>query len=154
MIYEDLERAELERKDQFDCVLLLNVLHLVPEPQKLLSLSREFMHSRSTFIVQSPNMMSLRALRQHLKGTPRLMPFGDYGSTRAHFSSARTVRNWLINSGLGVEEVIGVRTDPGDGMLGRISATGDYLPRTISLPLATSIVVTGTKAEVNARQIA
>ena len=83
-----------------------------------------------------------------------MMPSSDYTSAGAHFSSTRTVRSWFINSGLRVEKVIGIRADPGDGMFGKISSAGDYLPRTISFPLATSIIVTGTKTDLNAHRIA
>jgi 2-polyprenyl-3-methyl-5-hydroxy-6-metoxy-1,4-benzoquinol methylase len=149
---EDIQRAELNRGATFDCILCLNVLHLAPKPQELLSLAHAFMHPRSTLIVQTPNMMSLRAIRRQLRGGPRLMVFTDHAATGTHFSSARTVRAWCINSGFRIEKTLGVLAS--NGTLAKASAIGNYLPGTLSFPFATSIIVTANKLPGDARQIA
>jgi 2-polyprenyl-3-methyl-5-hydroxy-6-metoxy-1,4-benzoquinol methylase len=147
------ERAELPGEERFDCVLCLNILHLAPNPQELLSLSYGFMHQRSTLVVQTPNMMSLRALRHSLKIGTHLNGFVDYESNGMHFSSKRTVRKWCINAGFKIERTLGILAHRGDGKLGSASAFGKHLPRTLSLPLATSIIMSATKAKMDARQI-
>ncbi|MCA6119991.1 class I SAM-dependent methyltransferase [Bradyrhizobium sp. WSM 1738] len=144
-----VSQIESKYKEHFDCVLCLNVLHLAPAPQKLLSQSRAFMHPKSTLIVQSPNMMSLRALRPLFTTTPRLTSFSDYESTGAHFSSARTVRRWCTDSGFSVERTLGVVAVRGNGMVGKTSAIGDYLPGLLSHLLAPSIIVTATKVQMD-----
>jgi 2-polyprenyl-3-methyl-5-hydroxy-6-metoxy-1,4-benzoquinol methylase len=75
------DRAELSGEEHFDCILCLNILHLAPKPQELLSLSHGLMHQRSTLVVQTPNMMSLRALRHGLKIGTHLNGFSDFEST-------------------------------------------------------------------------
>jgi 2-polyprenyl-3-methyl-5-hydroxy-6-metoxy-1,4-benzoquinol methylase len=153
MICEEGEQAELSQGEPFDCVLCLNVLHLAREPQKLLSLSYAVMHQRSILVIQTPNMMSLRGVRRQLRGA-RSTLFSDYESAGTHFSSARTVRNWCINSGFKIERMLRILAPRGDGMLGMTSAVGDYLPGALSSPLATSIIVTATKVQMEERQIA
>jgi 2-polyprenyl-3-methyl-5-hydroxy-6-metoxy-1,4-benzoquinol methylase len=147
------DRAELSGEERFDCILCLNILHLAPKPQELLSLSHGLMHQRSTLVVQTPNMMSLRALRHGLKIGTHLNGFSDFESTGMHFSSERTVRKWCVNAGFKIEGTLRILARRGDGKLGAASAFGNYLPRTLSLPLATSIVMTATKARMDARQI-
>ncbi|MCK1619079.1 methyltransferase domain-containing protein [Bradyrhizobium sp. 159] len=154
MIYDDVAKGEFKRRDLFDCILCLNLLHLAREPQELLSSLRGFMHRGSTLVIQAPNMMSLRELRRHLKQGARSMLFSDYETAGAHFSSVRSLRNWCANSGFKVERMFGVLAPAGEGMLGAVASVGAYLPQPISYPLATSIVARATKMQKDERELA
>jgi 2-polyprenyl-3-methyl-5-hydroxy-6-metoxy-1,4-benzoquinol methylase len=148
MIYDDADRAGLTERAPFDCVLYLNVLHLTACPQALLSWSRAFMHSNSTLIVQSPNMMSLRRLRRLFSDSPSVTPVNGYESTGAHFSSSRAIRSWCAGSGFRIEQVLGVFPSSEDGLFGMASAISSHLPGVLSFPFTTSIVVTATKVQL------
>jgi hypothetical protein len=144
---EEAERAALGQRERFDSVLCLNVLHLAREPRKFLSLSHAFMHQRSTLVVQAPNMMFLRGVRYHLATL-----FGGYDSAGAHFSSARTVRNWCVSSGFRIEKTRRIYPSRGDGMLGRTAAVSDHLSGALSPVLATSIIFSATKSPATSHQ--
>jgi 2-polyprenyl-3-methyl-5-hydroxy-6-metoxy-1,4-benzoquinol methylase len=150
---EAAKRAALDEGECFDCVLCLNVLHLAREPRRLLSLSHALMHERSILVVQTPNMMSLREIRYHLSGGRSALLSG-YDSVGTHFSSARSVQNWCINSGFRIEKTRRVSRLRGDGMLGMTAAVSDLLPSFLSSALATSIIITATKMRADAFQIA
>lgn len=144
---EEAERVALGQRERFDCVLCLNVLHLAREPRKFLSLSHAFMHQRSILVVQAPNMMFLRGVRYHLATL-----FGGYDSAGAHFSSARTVRNWCASSGFRIEKTRRIYPSRGDGMLGRTAVVSDYLSGVLSPVLATSIIFSATKSPATSHQ--
>lgn len=146
MICDDIEAADPTRSERFDCVLCLNVLHLASKPTKLLALASAFMHQGATLVIQSPNMMSLRGLRCLLRGAHSTF-FANYESVGTHFSSARTIRNWCISSGLTVDKISQILPDRGDGKLGIASSFGSYLPGPLSSAVATSIVATASKIQ-------
>lgn len=142
MFYEDLE--DLKNKKHFDCVLCSNILHLAPTPEKWLSLMHTFMHGNSTLIIQTPNMMSLKAIRSRLKDG-QLIPFVDYTTMGTHFSSARSIRKWCSKAGFRIEKISKILPHPGDGRAGLASAIAGHLPRLFLSPFASSIVVTATR---------
>ncbi|RFB81081.1 class I SAM-dependent methyltransferase [Methylovirgula sp. 4M-Z18] len=150
MIYDEIACVVSRCNERFDCVLCLNVLHLAPRPQQLLSLSHALMDPNATLIVQTPNMMSLRALWRRFRNGSRLPLLNDYKSTGMHFSSARTIRNWCAEVGFRVDKAFGIATDPKEGRDLMTSGIGGYLPASLSLPLAASIIVEATRVEQGA----
>jgi 2-polyprenyl-3-methyl-5-hydroxy-6-metoxy-1,4-benzoquinol methylase len=88
MIHGDFRsaRACLEGR-QFDCVLYLNVLHLVPDPVGVLSLFGDVLSAGAPVIIQSPNMRSIPEIWHCLRGG-RLGRQGGHERTGALFVSA------------------------------------------------------------------
>jgi 2-polyprenyl-3-methyl-5-hydroxy-6-metoxy-1,4-benzoquinol methylase len=146
VLCEDLEQAGSTDERRFDCVLCLNILHLAPKPQKLLSLLHRYMRKDSILILQAPNMSSLRALRSHPREITRLARLNKYESTGVHFSSVRTIRNWCTRSGFQIQTQRRILASRDDGLLGFSSTVGQLLPKMLMSPLAVSIAVTATSA--------
>jgi 2-polyprenyl-3-methyl-5-hydroxy-6-metoxy-1,4-benzoquinol methylase len=154
VFYEDLDEVELNDKEPFDCILCSNILHLAPKPEKLLSVFHKFMHRNSTLIIQSPNMMSLRALRRHAREVARLAKGRGFQSVGAHFSSLQTVRNWCTSAGFQTEQEVSILAADGRGSLGITPAVSEYLPEVLLFPLGVSVVVTAVKRQINRRAVA
>ena len=109
MIYGDInEVATLLHGEKFDCILCLNVLHLAHDPVAVLSRLKDCSCDNSTVIIQTPNMFSLRTVRQTVRDMPILHRGKDYSSTGVHLSTVRRAKNWCARSGMKVGRTIGV----------------------------------------------
>ena len=108
MIHGDFRsaRARLEGR-QFDCVLYLNVLHLVPDPVWVLSLFGDVLSAGAPLIIQSPNMRSIPEIWHCLRGG-RLGRQGGYERMGAHPMSAGKVRGWCEGAGFVTAHTVGI----------------------------------------------
>jgi 2-polyprenyl-3-methyl-5-hydroxy-6-metoxy-1,4-benzoquinol methylase len=140
------EIATLTRGEKFDCVLCLNVLHLAHDPERVLSKLMDCLCDNSTLIVQSPNMLSLRTIRQILQDMSVLQLRKGYSATGVHLSTARRVRRWCTKSGMKIDQTIGVRNRQETSTFGKITAlVGDFLPTSLAISFATSVVVSAKR---------
>lgn len=89
---------------QFDCLLLSNVLHLVPEPAAVLSTFGALLSPDGVIVAVVPNTVQLGATWKSMRGEGRIEPVGRYEKTGVQSSSRRTVRNWFREAGMRVEE--------------------------------------------------
>ncbi len=156
MIHGDVDEiARITRREKFDCVLCLNVLHLAHDPETILSRLKDCLSENSTLIIQSPSMLSLRTLHQTLREMSVLQFGRGYSSTGMHFSTARRVKSWCARSGMKVDRMVGIWAREETSALGRIaSAVGDLLPASCSTSVATSIVVSARPLPDEERHLA
>lgn len=109
MVPGDFRTAKTKLEaEKFDCILYLNVLHLVRNPIEVLSLFRDNLSPKSEVIIQTPNMLSVPAIRSSIRLLSRLQNLPDYDVAGVHFSFIRKVRNWCHRSGLRVDTTLGV----------------------------------------------
>lgn len=128
--------------ERFDCVLCLNVLHLVREPALVLWWLRGLLSPQSTLIIQAPNMMSVPAIRQRLRGAWGARFKLDYESTGVHFSSVGQMRRWCNASGLRIERTTGILYRQAEMARGRCpSFMRALVPKSLSLSMASSVVM-------------
>jgi 2-polyprenyl-3-methyl-5-hydroxy-6-metoxy-1,4-benzoquinol methylase len=108
IIEGDFQSAgSLLRGRRFDCLLLLNLLHLAPDPGGLLSLYSELLSPAAPIIIQSPNMSNLPAIWRQIRDRRMAIPLG-YERSGAHFSSWGRVQNWCRRAGLNIERAVEV----------------------------------------------
>lgn len=88
---------------RFDCLLLLNVLHLVPEPVSLLRDFVPFLSKNGVIVSLFPNMTRVPNLRR--KRTGKL---GDYAQSGVHLSSHKSVQRWFREAGICLHKTIHV----------------------------------------------
>ncbi|MGX5734879.1 class I SAM-dependent methyltransferase [Bosea thiooxidans] len=109
MVHGDFRTAGEKLRDQtFDCVLLLNMLHLVPKPVEILSLFRGTMHDNSVMIIQSPNMRSVPEIWRRVRYSYRYRGVGRFDQSGVHITSVGKVGDWCRQSGLAVDRNIGL----------------------------------------------
>jgi 2-polyprenyl-3-methyl-5-hydroxy-6-metoxy-1,4-benzoquinol methylase len=149
MVYGDLRAAKAQLEtEKFDCVLCLNVLHLVREPAELLSWLRSLLSSDSVLIIQTPNMMSVPAIRERLRGPQDARFAMDYDLTGVHFSSVGKMRNWCKTSGLRIERTTGILHRQAEMVRGFLPGFVRALaPESLIYSMATSIVMSAKKQE-------
>jgi 2-polyprenyl-3-methyl-5-hydroxy-6-metoxy-1,4-benzoquinol methylase len=124
--------------EKFDCILFLNVLHLVQNPIEILSLFGQCLSPGATVIIQSPNMLSLPVVWKSIRLSPRLPLFGSFDVTCVHFSSFRNIRDWCRKSGLRVEKTVGT-------IRSRTDAVRSLMPDFVARWLAPALIAVAQK---------
>jgi len=86
--------------DRFDCLLVPNVLHLVPDPIDVLASFRSLLSDGGVAILVVPNVSRLVTYWRTISRNGSLKLFGGYGRTGVQLTSHRTVRHWLRSAGM------------------------------------------------------
>jgi len=108
----DLPTVLEQLKDRrFDCLLLLNILHLAPDPIALLSSLRGLLTPGASTIIVAPNFFQLSVLWRRTLKEDCFKDAGSYSKTGVHFTSPKTVRAWLQSAGMKLESVVNVLPD-------------------------------------------
>lgn len=92
----------------FDCILLCNVLHLIPDPVRLLHLLRDLLSPGAVLIVRVPNLLGLPVIMRRTLRDQRFRGIGNYLESGVHVTSSMGMRNWMTSSGMKVEQTIHV----------------------------------------------
>ncbi|HVN94213.1 MAG TPA: methyltransferase domain-containing protein [Terracidiphilus sp.] len=109
LVRGDLESARIELAGRtFDCLLLINVLHLLENPPAMLSSFKNLLSGPSVVITLVPNMARpYRPWRREKGDVVKVVNFQESG---AHFVSHRVVRKWFRQSGMRVKKTVDVLT--------------------------------------------
>lgn len=102
--------AALKRLDgrKFDCLLLLNVLHLVPDPAGLIASLGNLLSVDSQVIALVPNMQQLSARMRRPRPYSSFGKATDYEKFLVRYSDHRTVRQWFRRAGMKVRKTVDV----------------------------------------------
>lgn len=100
-------RAKLTGR-QFDCLLLLKVLHLVPNPVEELSSFGKFLSNGSVAIASVPNLTRLQTIWGRVRGDKQFKDFGSYEKTGVNLTSRKGLRGWLQGAGMKTETIVDV----------------------------------------------
>jgi SAM-dependent methyltransferase len=100
MVYGGFDTARQKLREQrFDCILLSNVLHLVPDPLAVLSSFSELLSPGGIVIAVVPNFAQLTTTWRRLKGREPYKSLGHHGKTGIHVTTPRVMRRWLRQVG-------------------------------------------------------
>jgi 2-polyprenyl-3-methyl-5-hydroxy-6-metoxy-1,4-benzoquinol methylase len=102
MVRESLAR------ERFDCLLVLNILHLVQDPVALLRSFQNVLSEGAKVVVQIPNFLRPTTVWRMVTRDPRVEGLGRYETSGVHFSSRLEIRRWLRQSGLASEKTVGI----------------------------------------------
>ena len=93
---------------RFDCLLISNVLHLLPEPANVLLSFSTLLSENSTVIVVVPNLLSASAFWGQVKGDPCFKDVWRTRKTGVKLTSHRIVRKWLKDAGMRISRIMNV----------------------------------------------
>jgi 2-polyprenyl-3-methyl-5-hydroxy-6-metoxy-1,4-benzoquinol methylase len=96
-------RALSDRR--FDVVLVLDLLHLLPDPVHLLAVFARLLSRNGSIIATVPNIAGLRTQWARLKGDPALKNLGNYDHTGVHLVSHKAAAQWFDTAGLATRTV-------------------------------------------------
>ncbi|MEO7145080.1 MAG: class I SAM-dependent methyltransferase [Bryobacteraceae bacterium] len=109
VIYGDAESA-LSRlsAERFDCIVLSNVLHLMPAPEQFLSALARLLNPGGAVVATVPNLAQLPVRWLRVRRDPAFMNLGSYELTGTHVTSYKKVREWFHRAGLRVPTIVPV----------------------------------------------
>jgi SAM-dependent methyltransferase len=93
---------------KFDCLLFLNSLHVMTDPAHALTTLLPLLTEDATVVISVPNLNNLSVKWRKLRRLKTYQSLGDYQESGLHFTSHRTVREWLSKSGFRTCHVIDV----------------------------------------------
>ena len=100
-------RQEMANR-KFDCLLLSNVLHLIPNPIEVLSNFASLLPSCGVAITVVPNTTLSAIAWKAIRNSGTFEDLGSYERTGVHRVSSSVLRGWFCASGMSVEKVISV----------------------------------------------
>jgi 2-polyprenyl-3-methyl-5-hydroxy-6-metoxy-1,4-benzoquinol methylase len=107
IVYGNLEtaRKQLEH-ERFDCVLMTNVLHLVPDPVGLLARYSELLTQEGCVVASVPNLPLLRRIARRIRLRGHATNPVNYRVSGMHRTTGRIVRRWFQQAGLKVKTLV------------------------------------------------
>lgn len=124
-------RARLEGR-RFDCILMLNVLHLIRKPVEILFSFGDLLARDAPIIIQSPNMSSVPAIWRQLCNRGLEVPRG-YDTAGAHLSFRGRIERWCREADLSNVRTVGVPHR-------RAAAFDDITPAIAKLALSSDLI--------------
>jgi 2-polyprenyl-3-methyl-5-hydroxy-6-metoxy-1,4-benzoquinol methylase len=94
--------------EKFDCLLISNVLHLVPDPGGHLAALGPLLSDQAIVITAVPNLLRAPILWRKWRGVESHQFLGDYSRSGVHSTSHGILRAWLRRGGLRVERFVDV----------------------------------------------
>jgi 2-polyprenyl-3-methyl-5-hydroxy-6-metoxy-1,4-benzoquinol methylase len=125
---------------RFDCLLMLNMLHLIEDPAGLLRSFSGLMSNQCQVIATVPNLSSVSVLWKRIRRDALLRPLAKYEDSGVHSTSHRVIRRWFRDAGLGVGKFV-------DLVPKRVEKMRQMALNMMPSLLASEIIVVGTKAE-------
>lgn len=101
MVYGDLQtsRRELEAQ-RFDCILVINTLHLLPDPVSVLSSFSELLNRHGVVLIATPNFANAVTYWRRLTRDPHHKELASYASSGLHLTSPAVLNQWFSQCGL------------------------------------------------------
>lgn len=105
----DFEAAKAKLSGRtFDCLLLSNVLHLVREPERVLSAFGSLLSAGGVVIFSVPNVRNVWVMKRRICGDEGFRLLGDFEATGTHATSPTVVRGWCQGAGLKDSRILNV----------------------------------------------
>jgi 2-polyprenyl-3-methyl-5-hydroxy-6-metoxy-1,4-benzoquinol methylase len=94
--------------DRFDCILLLNILNLLPDPTSTLASYARLLSPDGRIVVGSPNFSYLPYVWRRVRRHPQFTQLGSYAESGLHVTTPGVLRRWLSECGLTTERIVSV----------------------------------------------
>jgi SAM-dependent methyltransferase len=93
---------------RFDCLLLVNILHLIRDPVALLRSFRDLLSDEATIVVETPNFLQVPNALTKLHRDPGFMSLINFDRSGTHFASRHMTHRWLRRAGLVLEKTVAI----------------------------------------------
>jgi len=127
MVYGSLDECLAQLEGQvFDCLLMTNLLHLLPNPGQVLEQCSHFIGRGGAFIISGPNFSCVRVLAKRLLGIKDYRKLGNFEESGIHLIGPMQVKRYLKKADLDITKVQWVNHLPVHGIerkLGRFGAS-------------------------------
>ena len=101
VVYGSLDECFDALYDQaFDCVVMTNLLHLLPDPQRVVAQWSRLVGKGGTFVISGPNFGSLRVKAKHVLGRAGYQKLSSFEASGIRVLGPRTLKKFLKDAGL------------------------------------------------------
>jgi 2-polyprenyl-3-methyl-5-hydroxy-6-metoxy-1,4-benzoquinol methylase len=90
---------------RFDCLLVSNMLHLVPDPVDLLASFKSLLADNATVIVTVPNLQRISVTWQKIRRSSQHKYLGNFARSGTHLATERKLNHWFTHAGLKVSSI-------------------------------------------------
>lgn len=94
--------------DRFDCILLLDILHLLPDPEATLASFSRLLTPDGRIVVGLPNFTYLPYIWRWVRRDPEFANISSYKDAGLHVTTRRVVRRWLAECRFDTEKIVNV----------------------------------------------
>ena len=130
-------REQLE-EHKFDCLFLSNILHLLPNPQEMLSEFSELLMPGGYLLLVSPNLVNLKTQYYKLMGKSGYRRLDNFEESGVQKVSKRKMEEWFRNARCKVETIKYIAAP-------RVENVSRYIPLALRYVVSTEIIVLGKK---------
>jgi 2-polyprenyl-3-methyl-5-hydroxy-6-metoxy-1,4-benzoquinol methylase len=117
VVLGDLQTASSRLNgDRFDCILIFDILHLLPNPASALEAFARVLSPQGRILVASPNFSYLPYLWRRMCGDQQFTDLLGYDKSGLHVTTRRVMRKWLNECGLDAEKIVGIVPDRWRGL--------------------------------------
>ena len=113
--------------ERFDCILLLNILHLLPDPVFTLASFTRLLTPDGKIVIGSPNFSYLPYIWRRVRRDPQFKNLGSYEASGLHITTQRVVRKWFAECRLATEKIVNVVPERWQRLKGFLGNTSDVL---------------------------
>jgi SAM-dependent methyltransferase len=96
------------RVERFDCLLLQNVLHLLPDPAEVLRSYAHLLSKNAAVIALVPNLWSFGSVWREIRSREILKRRNGFENSKVQFTHAGLVRQWFQSTGMNIEKLSAV----------------------------------------------
>jgi 2-polyprenyl-3-methyl-5-hydroxy-6-metoxy-1,4-benzoquinol methylase len=132
-------------EERFDCILISNILHLIPDSFEILRECTRLLLPGGSIVVITPNFHYLKVLWNRVRNLPGYRNLGDYGAGGVNPMTLGLIRKWFTDSGLSMDQVIEVVPERAAQFARLRRVAGPYL--------ASELIVVGRKGENTHRPV-
>lgn len=102
VVYGSLDEAHAAvRERRFDCALMSNLLHLLPDPEQVILEWSRLVHPGGTFVISGPNFESLRVRAKRVLGRSHYQKLRSFEASGIRVVGPRKLKRCLRDAGLG-----------------------------------------------------
>jgi 2-polyprenyl-3-methyl-5-hydroxy-6-metoxy-1,4-benzoquinol methylase len=124
---------------RFDCILLLDVLHLLPDPVSALGSIAQLLAWGGRIVIGSPNFSYLPYVWRRTRRDPQFAKLSSYNAAGLHATTRLMVRRWFAQCGLKTEKIVNVVPERWQKLKGIFGGLTDMLFGSEMLAVGTKI---------------
>jgi 2-polyprenyl-3-methyl-5-hydroxy-6-metoxy-1,4-benzoquinol methylase len=94
--------------DRFDCILIFDILHLLPDPVSALAAFTHLLSPQGRILVAAPNFSYLPYVWRRMRRDAQFTKLSHYGKSGLNVTNRRVMRRWLKACGLDTERMVGI----------------------------------------------
>ena len=113
--------------EKFDCVIASDLLHRIPEPERLLRSFSGLLNPGGAVVATLPNLSQISIRWRRVKRDPTCINLGTFARSGMHLTSYGRIRKWFEKAGFTVQKTVSIVPERGKKLSRIAGRLGDGL---------------------------